>query len=431
MKNKTSLKLSLLFSLFSNFAFSAGGMDTYKMIGSNLSGLNDCVHYCVVGFQTRMEIVPPFRYRVFTTPIVRHNINDYMVMAHRTSEDSAWLDYRNIFGKPFKIMGDTILSAATGGSILEIGGGQSQHEGFGKTQSLVFKDVDVVGNPSAYFIEALDARVNGTPRPYYTDSYGRKKYYDLQSKNYADYQINNALNDVYSKMKDNINFDLPDEVYQAVGGPFYRALVQTHYETLLFAVKAKAYAKALSAGGRTDFYACDSGTAPFKPYFNSRLDSLMWREGYPINDAHKSAQILNPLSSDGIKPSSEAGLSLNDMYSNWGHLYPRSGFLNQPEDYKTAAVIGYRGLDIATQGGGGHISQRSGHPTNSIIWQQVYPNPSKSCRVSVADTINQSNEEGNYAWSGWRRYQCPLSNRGWVIAEFFYDSPFCIGNEPN
>lgn len=427
---KTLLSLCVIGTTMSISAADIPGMNTTKMVNSTLPGLSECVHYCVVGMQVRMEYIPPFKIRVFRTPIVRHNISDFVVMSHETSEDSAWLDYRKFFGVPFKLLGDQILMAASGGIAKEIGGGKSEYKAFGQHQSLVFKDADVMGNPNAYFIESLGGKINGKPRPYYTKQNGlftEKHYYDEEVRYYTDSQLKSDLDKLAENMANNINFALTDSIYQAFGGPMYRLLVKAHPETLKFTMKAKMLAK--SFGGRISWYACDSGGEPFKPYFSSRLDGLLWREGFPINDSHKASTILNPLSNDDIKPKrNEGGLSLPGLKASWGQLYPRSGFLNSVDDYKTGAVIAYRGMDVASQGGGGHIAQKTGRATEEVFWQAVYPNPSKTCYKSIADTVTDNNVDGNYAWSGWRRYQCSLNTDGWVIATIMFGEAACIGN---
>lgn len=72
-------------------------------------------------------------------------------------------------------------------------------------------------------------------------------------------------------------------------------------------------------------YACASGATAFMPYYLSTLDSLAWRHGIPESLYPES---LMP----GIR---EVGREASG--SMWGNVYPRQGFLVQPDDFKAAA----------------------------------------------------------------------------------------------
>ena len=84
-------------------------------------------------------------------------------------------------------------------------------------------------------------------------------------------------------------------------------------------------------------YACARGATAFMPYYLSTLDSLAWRQGIPESFYPES---LMP----GIR---EIGRQASG--NMWGNVYPRQGFLVQPDDFKAAAVMAQRGGDVMTR----------------------------------------------------------------------------------
>lgn len=159
-------------------------------------------------------------------------------------------------------------------------------------------------------------------------------------------------------------------------------------------------------------YTCDSAAPPMQPYFLSVFDSLAWRQGVP-ESAYPEA--LTP----GSRTIGQAG-------DQWGHVFPRSGFVTQSNDYKAAAVIAQRVADFVTRQGQPHVytslhaSQRPGYwPPGPVKegdastgkWQRLQPSLTKSCSVfpdrgiaaSYADVLA---EDGDYVWALWRPYEC-------------------------
>ena len=103
---------------------------------------------------------------------------------------------------------------------------------------------------------------------------------------------------------------------------------------------------ALSQFASASGYVCKGATLPLVSYFLSTLDPIAWRYGVP-ESVYPEALI------PGMR---EVGSLLSA--SSWGNVYPRSGFLNQTDDYKTGAVIAQRagdvwGMSVAGKGVGG------------------------------------------------------------------------------
>lgn len=161
-------------------------------------------------------------------------------------------------------------------------------------------------------------------------------------------------------------------------------------------------------------YACQSGATAYMPYFLSTLDSLAWRHGIPES---LYPEALTP----GLREIGSPG-------DTWGHLYPRSGWVNQTRDDKAAAVTTQRAGDLVTRQGQPHVYQplvvraqpgywppgpiKEGDP-HTHKWQAVWPVTESSCAVfptpNAADTGSLAalkSLSGAYAWSLWRPYSC-------------------------
>ncbi|HBO1242293.1 TPA: TIGR03756 family integrating conjugative element protein [Pseudomonas aeruginosa] len=96
--------------------------------------------------------------------------------------------------------------------------------------------------------------------------------------------------------------------------------------------------------GQSGYTCAGAGTA-FMPYLLSTLDTLAWRYGIPETVYPES------LTPGRREIGSRAASDL------WGNLYPRSGFVQQTDDYKAAAVVAQRAGDIVTRRGQVHMYQ--------------------------------------------------------------------------
>ncbi|WP_434562847.1 TIGR03756 family integrating conjugative element protein [Pseudomonas sp. Z4-20] len=154
-------------------------------------------------------------------------------------------------------------------------------------------------------------------------------------------------------------------------------------------------------------YACASGSTAFMPYYLSTLDSLAWRLGIPESLYPES---LIP----GVR---EIGHQIAG--NMWGNVYPRQGFLVQPDDFKAAAVMAQRAGDFITRNWQPHVYlpltpfPRDGYwPPGPIIendasthkWQLLYPLVQPTCAIFPSGPVQSA--DGGYAWSLWRPYSC-------------------------
>jgi integrating conjugative element protein (TIGR03756 family) len=143
------------------------------------------------------------------------------------------------------------------------------------------------------------------------------------------------------------------------------------------------------------------------PYYLSTLDPLAWRHAVPES---VYPQALVP----GMR---EIGnQALGDM---WGSVYPRHGFLVQPDDFKAAAVMAQRASDFITRVGQPHVylplqpmpasailaaAAGDGEQRQNHRWQLLVPVIQNTCAIFPSPTIQSA--DGAYAWSLWRPYSC-------------------------
>ena len=150
---------------------------------------------------------------------------------------------------------------------------------------------------------------------------------------------------------------------------------------------------------------------PLMPYYQSQLDAVEWRSG-----------LLEQAYSDSWIPgSNEVGQML---INDWGSVYPRSGFVMQPDIAKASAVIAVRGASIATSQTA-HVGaiNLEGKPceddecqtageikahSEKAEWQRIVPDNPLKCESSISDG-DQSWTQGNsdqqsFAWIVWRQY---------------------------
>ncbi|MCP3679096.1 MAG: TIGR03756 family integrating conjugative element protein [Gammaproteobacteria bacterium] len=157
-----------------------------------------------------------------------------------------------------------------------------------------------------------------------------------------------------------------------------------------------------------------STARPYQPYYSSLLDSYAWR--YPAAERFYPQSWLPGVHDVGI-----IGLH------NWGQVYPRNGYINQPNDAKAAAVIALRASTIITANrlqphlyypltnDCGHHCQASEVKENSqdSQYQMIYPKAETHCIVFGGNDLlsptpweSDATQQGKrrYLWVLWRHY---------------------------
>ncbi|MGM3424921.1 TIGR03756 family integrating conjugative element protein [Pseudomonas benzopyrenica] len=156
-------------------------------------------------------------------------------------------------------------------------------------------------------------------------------------------------------------------------------------------------------------YVCKGAGTAYMPYLLSNYDYLAWRYGIP--------EAVYP---EALIPGKrEVGGTLSGDL--WGNVYPRSGFLHQPDDYKAAAVMAQRAGDVVTRSGQIHVYQsllaqpEDGYwPAGELLegdattgkWQELSPTLSQSCAAFPNQGPHVQDAVGAYAWALWRPYSC-------------------------
>ncbi len=166
---------------------------------------------------------------------------------------------------------------------------------------------------------------------------------------------------------------------------------------------------------------CSSRTVPLFPYFQSTLDSPVWRSFVPVESLYPAAWI------PGLR---EIG---KFPFNTWGSVYPRTGRVVQQEEPKAGAVIAQRVGDIGTRRWQPHVyiplkavkSPADGMKywfpgplkegdSRTGMWQMFHPRVDRSCYTFGAnDSLKLSSwsdgrrsGDGEYAFNLWRPYSC-------------------------
>ncbi len=170
-------------------------------------------------------------------------------------------------------------------------------------------------------------------------------------------------------------------------------------------------------------YACWSQTERLQNYFASAFDALAWRES-------KLESLQPPSLIPGLR---EVGTW---PINTWGSVYPRSGWVAQPDPAKAAAVVAQRVGDIVTRRNQGHVyrhvqGSKTGvwppgplveHDSDTGTWQMVSPKVDSSCSAfGENDSLsaeswshNRVNQSRSWVWNLWRPYKC-CARRGQVF----------------
>jgi len=174
---------------------------------------------------------------------------------------------------------------------------------------------------------------------------------------------------------------------------------------------------------------CRSQARPFRPYFQSGLDALAWRQELP--EALYPASWIPGMREVGSWP-----------LQTWGNLYPRTGWTTQAEEPKAAALNAQRAGDIVTRtaqphlhipltgpGGGG---QRVWAPdpllegdADTGTWQMLAPVAEGSCAIFGMNDLaspagwagGRVDPAGDYVWNLWRPYQCCSERGQWFLGD--------------
>lgn len=180
----------------------------------------------------------------------------------------------------------------------------------------------------------------------------------------------------------------------------------------------------------------NSVATPYFPYFSSLSDVVTWRTSlfeeiaYPWN-------LIPYIRIEGSR------------LMPWGSVFPRDGFITQPDSYKAAAVMAIRGADIVTSDPLPHvvvpiqtgscgwpdctISKTKENDDVKVKWQRIYPDPTTTYdkedfgKNDMLDPIPYGQDysqhgDNNYVFLAWRKYEGCVYHRGVFIKSVKWSS---------
>lgn len=155
-----------------------------------------------------------------------------------------------------------------------------------------------------------------------------------------------------------------------------------------------------------------SAAVPLQPYFQSMLDSILWR-GFPPMALPEQAMAY----AEDITHTIGKGTTV------WGGAYPFEGKVITGSDAKAGAVIAQRAADLLTTSNAwGHLYQSLStncgtecqaaviqENDNKAQFQKIYPLLETQCSVFGSSSTYGENvktpADGAYVWVLWRQYQ--------------------------
>jgi integrating conjugative element protein (TIGR03756 family) len=154
-----------------------------------------------------------------------------------------------------------------------------------------------------------------------------------------------------------------------------------------------------------------STATPLVPYFQSMVDSVLWR-GLPPASLPEEGMAL------GLNVTHHIGTGI----TNWGGIYPHEGKIINDNDVKASIVIAERAADLVTQHGEyGHVYKDvstscgehcSAAPiqenSKETYFQMIYPVTQTDCHIlGDGDSYSSDmlNSDGGYVWIVWRHYE--------------------------
>lgn len=209
-------------------------------------------------------------------------------------------------------------------------------------------------------------------------------------------------------------FDIGGETINTRSGGSNVTITVEHARSTLKTRAADAFGNPLSTAFKDAFsglgYVCaGSVSMPYQPYFLSSLDHLAWRSSIPEMAYPRSLNLFDNMSVGS---------------DTWGNLYPRNGYIQQPDEYKASAVIAQRVGDIVTRSRQPHVYQelsasaKQGYwPPGALVdgdvntgkWQMLLPDNQNACKIFPSETSisdSEYSEYGSYVWNLWRPYSC-------------------------
>lgn len=381
--------------------------DRYKssdLLTRSLEAYPGCINYCVTKLEIRLEYTGT-SVNVYVVPVIAHNNPDMLVMSSRNLGKGAYIDWEDLTGELQAEIRQLEMSTITGLAV-EAFTGQTQYANFGKHQAVVIQETQIVGNPAAYV----------------SQYYGREAYDILNQDGSPDGGEYGDMISQYSEVSATGSSLDTEEIYQEALNYYDEELGELNqtFQQAQDAAKliADAQASAAGFGGATfeqDAYMCASEVTPFWPYYLSSVDAIAWRGQYPFVDGTHTGRFFSL--ENQVRPTGST------ILSDWGWIYPRTGFLNNDHPGRTATVLSKRAAAVA---GDADVKGRYRIETpNSATHQKMSPNVTDACEFNIADLDSEIEADDAYSYNLWVRYECSTSSRG-VLATTIDIPDICI-----
>lgn len=418
-------------------------MDTSELFSRTINTVPDCIEYCVDGMSLYM-IVTPWGISYYWTPNVSHNSPDLLMMAHNTFTTTPYEEFNDYIGKSYTNAATAASKTIFNKVDVEVGGGRSFHKKYGQHQSVNYKETTGVGHPASFILKMLGSG-GFKPSGYWVNK-GQKNEYWHQCRTHG----------CLEEQRSNFGTSLRQEMSSGSGSPSQESkdadsqtfldgwpksnsttptMLQSYGGNLsnhdsasnnqsLSKMSSNIGSKVSRYGSIGQRIFCPINVTPFVPYYLSGLDAAQWRGGYPLTDPQYSAIILNPLSTDIIGRGKE----------QWGHLYPREGTVNHDWDSKIGTVVITRAASILNENNSTRVVSKPDASNNGFGgWGKFFPIEGETtpgakaaaCHKNVTNTGITNNENGGYAWTFWRRYNCDLRTTGIYITTIKF-GPICL-----
>lgn len=378
--------------------------DTSELLTRSLEAYPGCINYCITKLEIRVEYTGT-SVNVYVVPVIAHNNPDMLVMSSRNLGKGAYIDWEDLTGELQAEIRQVEMSTITGLAV-EAFTGQTEYANFGKHQAVVIQETQIVGNPAAYISQYYGREAYDILNQDGSSNGG--EYGDMISQ-YADVLSAASGLDAGAIFQEALNY------YDEELGELLELFQRAQEAAELIADAQSAAAGFGGASFEQDAYMCASEVTPFWPYYLSSVDSIAWRGQYPFVDGTHSARFFT--ASNQVRPTG------GTLLSDWGWIYPRTGFLNNDHPGRTAAVLSKRAAAVA---GDANVKARYRIQTpNSATHQKMSPNATDACEANIADLDSEIEADDAYSYNLWVRYECSTSSRG-ILATTIDIPDICI-----